>query len=260
MTECKFCDKDFDSKQELHIHWGEEHEDELNSHQEEKVKKAQRKKEENKEAKTQKRRNFLLKGLTGVTLVVFAVITVPQIMSMFQSSPFQLDQQPMMGDENASVTVVEFGDYQCSHCKTFDSEVKPQLKNEYIDSGEVKFYYINFPVINENSELAARAGEYVKANDPENFWDFHSELFSISGPLTQELIASTANKTTNISEEEIEEGLTSEEANSNVNTDKEVANKNGVKRTPTVYVNGERTGNSYEEIKSAVESNLENEN
>jgi len=48
MAECNFCDKEFENKVDLHVHWGQEHEDELNSHQKDKVKKAERKKNEKK--------------------------------------------------------------------------------------------------------------------------------------------------------------------------------------------------------------------
>ena len=257
MKECDFCEEEFESEEELHLHWGEEHEDELNSHQEEKVKKAERKKEEQSEVKKSKRRNLLLKGLTGVTLIIFVALVLPQVMSMFQSSPFQLDRQPMLGDENASVTVVKFGDYQCPHCQTWDREVKSQLKDQYIDSGDVKFYYINLPVIDQNSNIAARVNEYIYENEPENFWAFYNDLYSTQNPITQGKILNTATETTNLTEDEISEGIDSEQARNELEVDQRIANGNGVTSTPTVYVNGQRVGNDWESLKSAVENNLE---
>lgn len=260
MTECDFCDEEFETDEELQLHWGEEHEDELNSHQKEKVKKAEREKENRTEAKKSKRRNLFLKGLTGITAIIFVALVLPQVLSMFQSSPFQLDTQPMLGQENASVTVVKFGDYQCGHCKTWDRELKPQLKQEYIDSGDVKFYYINLPVIGANSELAARAGEYVYENDPENFWSLHNKLYDTQTQLTRTGIINTAVETTNLTEEEITEGLNSETARNELEADEKIANGNGVTSTPTVYVNGERVGNDWESLKSAIDNQLENGN
>lgn len=260
MVDCEYCEEEFETDEELHIHWGEEHEDELNSHQKEKVKKAKREKENRKEAKKSKRRNLFLKGLTGITAIIFVALVLPQVMSMFQSSPFQLDRQPMLGQENASVTVVKFGDYQCPHCKTWDREVKPQLEQEYIDSGDVKFYYINLPVIGANSELAARAGEYVYENDPENFWNLHNELYGTQMQLTRTGIIDTAVETTNLTEEEIKEGLGSETARNELEADEKIANGNGVTATPTVYVNGERVGNDWDSLKSTIDNKLENGN
>ncbi|AOV94518.1 hypothetical protein AQV86_01165 [Nanohaloarchaea archaeon SG9] len=260
MKECKFCGEKFESGKDLHLHWEEKHEDELNSHQKEKTKKAKREKEQKEEINRSRRRNLLLKGLTGVTLIIFVALVLPQVMSMFQSSPFELYRQPMLGDENASVTVVEFGDYQCPHCKTFDSEIKPKLKNEYIDSGDVKFYYINLPVIDETSGLAARAGEYIWENDRDNFWDFHSKLYGTETRLNQGIIVNTATETTNLTAEEIREGLDSQSTANELQADQRIANGNGVTSTPTVYVNGQQVGNDYQSIKTAIENNLKNGN
>jgi protein-disulfide isomerase len=259
MTECDFCGEDFDSDRELHLHWGEKHEDELNSHQQEKVKKAERKEENEKEVKSSRRRSLLLKGLTGVTLIIFVTLVLPQIMAMFQSSPFQLDRQPMLGDENASVTVVEFGDYQCPHCKDFENQVKPQLNEEYIETGQVKFYYINLPVIDQKSNLAATASEYVYGNEPESYWDFHSALFDIRASLTRPTVIEAVTQNTNITEQEIEEGLNQERYNDEVQADQKIANGNGVTGTPIVYVNGERVESDYQSIKNAIEKRLPDE-
>jgi protein-disulfide isomerase len=135
--------------------------------------------------------------------------------------------------------------------------VKPQLKEEYINSGKVKFHYINLVVINQNSNLAARASEYVQDNDPENFWNFHSTLFDLRGQLTRNSLINTVTETTNITEQEINDGLSDEKYIDEVKADRKIANGNGVTSTPTVYVNGERVGNDYESIKSAIENNLE---
>ncbi|MFB6114884.1 MAG: DsbA family protein [Candidatus Nanohalobium sp.] len=261
MTECEFCGEEFDSDRELHIHWGEEHEDELNSHQEEKVKKAKREEEDEKKAKKSRRRNLMFKGLTAVSLLIFVGLVLPQVLSMFKSSPFQLEDQPMMGSENASVTVVEFGDYRCPYCQRFDQRVHPKLKENYIDTGKVKFYFINFPILGEGSNLAARASEYVYRNDPENFWAFHHALYDNQGSerrkwVTPELLGTIANRTTDINASELKEGLDNEKIKEAVQQDKRIAKSNGLRGTPTVYVNGEQVEASYQSIKSAIENKL----
>lgn len=265
MNDCEFCDEEFSSERKLYLHWGEKHTDELNSHQEEKVKKAKREQENEKEAKSSKRRNLMFKGLTAVSLLIFVGLVLPQVLSMFKSSPFQLEQQPMLGSENATVTVVEFGDYRCPYCQRFDQQVYPQIKQEYIDSGEVKFYFINYPILGEGSQSAARAGEYVYRNDPENFWAFHHALYDNQGSesrrwVTPELLAKVAERTTDINASELKEGLDNEKIKEAVQQDKKIAKSNGLQGTPTVYVNGEQVETSYQSIKSAIEKNLNNGN
>lgn len=69
MTECEYCDEEFEDKTELHIHWGEEHEDELNSHEQEKVKKAEREKDKESQRKQAKRKEYKNYAIMGVLLV-----------------------------------------------------------------------------------------------------------------------------------------------------------------------------------------------
>lgn len=254
MNNCEFCDKSFDSERELHIHWGEEHEEDLNSHQKEKSKKARREKEEERDRKKTNRRNLFLKGLTGISILIFAVLVLPQILAMFKSGPMDLDSQPVQGDDNSSVKIVEFGDYQCGHCQSFDREVHPRLKENFIDTGKANFYFINNPILGEGSVAAARASEYVYLNDPENYWEFHHALFQNIG---SESISGLMNRTTNINTSNLNQKLNSEEVKEAVKKDREISQSNGVRSTPTVYVNGERVEPTYQSIKDAVEKNLQ---
>jgi hypothetical protein len=82
MLDCEYCDKEFDNETELHIHWGEEHEDELNSHQQEKVKKAEREKDKQRQRKKAKRkeyRNYALMGVLLIGLVAGGAALAPKL-------------------------------------------------------------------------------------------------------------------------------------------------------------------------------------
>ena len=51
-----------------------------------------------------------------------------------------------MGKEDAPLTLVEYSDFQCPFCQSFSSDVLPQLKQEYVDTGQIKFVYKHFPM------------------------------------------------------------------------------------------------------------------
>ncbi|MFB6174698.1 MAG: DsbA family protein [Candidatus Nanohalobium sp.] len=262
MVECEFCEKEFDSDRELHIHWGEEHEEELNSHQKEKVKKAKREKKNQSEAKSSKRRSLLLKGLTGVTLLIFVALILPQILAMFKSSPFHLDRQPMIGSQNASVKVVEFGDYRCPYCNRFDQQVFPKVKKNYIDSGKVKYYFVNFPFLGPGSTLGAKAGECVLDNDPGNFWKFHHTMYDNQGSektrwLTRALVLDLTSQTTNISDQKMNACLDKSSIQKEVQNDLQIGKGNGVSSTPSIFVNGKMVSSpSYQNVKNAIDKEL----
>ncbi len=269
MVECDFCGEEFDTEMELHIHWSEEHGDELNSHQEDKVKKAERKKDEQKEKKLRKRKRMAGYGLGGgVAIVLFGFIGLQLVNSAGGSSgtldPSQLDGQPFMGEEDAPVTVVEFGDYRCPFCRQFEMTVYPELKRNYIDSGEVKFYFINFAFLGPGSTQAAVAGECVYDQDKQAFWDFHHAVYENQGPeseqwVTTDLMVQIArDNTQGLDYEQLRSCIQNQDTASEVRSDRNYGQRSEVSATPSVYVNGEKVDNwRYGGLSSRIDKALQ---
>lgn len=85
--------------------------------------------------------------------------------------------QPTLGGKNASVTIVEFADFQCPFCKQFHDQTFASLKTKYIDTGKVKFIFRHYPLpFHQNAQISAQAAEC--ANRQGKFWDFHEILFA----------------------------------------------------------------------------------
>src|SRR3989344_3059046 len=57
-----------------------------------------------------------------------------------------VDDDPVLGDENAPITMIEFVDYECPFCKRFADETLPQIIKNYIDTGKVKLGMRDFPL------------------------------------------------------------------------------------------------------------------
>ncbi len=92
-----------------------------------------------------------------------------------------VDDDPVFGNENAPVTMIEFSDYQCPFCRKFWTETLPQIKSEYIDTGKVKFVYRDFPLnsIHPSAQAAAETAECVRDNYSEDaYWEIHDKIFS----------------------------------------------------------------------------------
>lgn len=84
---------------------------------------------------------------------------------------------PVLGDENASVTIVEFSDLECPFCEQFFKGAYPQIKKDYIDTGKVKMYYRHYPLpFHPMAKPAANAVEC--ANDQGKFWELHDRIFT----------------------------------------------------------------------------------
>lgn len=269
MVKCSFCEKEFDNKIDLHLHWGEKHEDELNSHKKEKVKKAKRKKKERKEQKNAERKKMAGMGLAGFgALIVIGLLGSQLVSSGPQGQEIPLEGQPMIGNASADVTVVEFGDYRCPVCKQFHDRVWPQLKTNYVDTGKIRFYFLNYAFLDQNfagqsSTRAAVAGECVINQNEEQFWSFHKALYNNQGPerqdwATQDFLMQLArNHTEGLDYDELEACISNRKTSNEVQNDRSIGRNAGVTGTPSVYVNGDQIQNwQYSSLSAAIEQEL----
>ena len=81
-----------------------------------------------------------------------------------------------VGDPDAKITIVEFGDYQCPGCRHFATSVKPFIDMTYVEEGIAKFEYRDFPLEQHpHAFLAARASWC--ADDQGQYWEYHDALF-----------------------------------------------------------------------------------
>ena len=87
------------------------------------------------------------------------------------------DDDPIIGDPNAPITIIEFSDFECPFCARFHVQTLPSLLEEYIDQGKVKLVFRDFPIqsIHPNAVPAAVAANC--ANDQGNFRGMHDMIF-----------------------------------------------------------------------------------
>ena len=82
----------------------------------------------------------------------------------------------IMGNPNAKITIVEFGDYQCTFCYKFHDETMKKITNEYIKTNNVNFIYKDFPLNGEQSILASEASYCAQKQG--KFWEYHNTLYN----------------------------------------------------------------------------------
>ena len=175
---------------------------------------------------------------------------------------FDYDNQPVMGEESASVSIVEFGDYRCPVCKNFNESFFPVLKENLIDTGKAKFYYMNYPFIHADSTTAALFGEtvYNELGD-DTFWKFHDSIYA-NQPDNETVETYTEDflterlKDAGASDEDVTkvtEAFQNETYKSSLQDDMDDVKSLNITGTPSIYVNGVKfEGNSYEELLDMV--------
>jgi len=83
---------------------------------------------------------------------------------------------PVEGDEDAPITIIEFGDYQCPKCKGWFQNEKSKITSNYITKGIAKLYFLDSAWLGDDSIAAAQA-TYC-ADDQGKFIEYHSTLYN----------------------------------------------------------------------------------
>ena len=175
---------------------------------------------------------------------------------------FAYSTQQSLGKDDAPVKVVEFGDFKCPACRTWDVTVLPRLKEEYIDKGKVQLYFINFPFIGKDSDLGAAAGEAIYKQDKDSFWTFYDEIYQSQKKDTEEwitedlLLSIVKEKLPKVDVEQFKKDLHSKDIKEKVSKDSDRAQKLKVQGAPSVYVNGNLANPDFDSMKKAIDKEL----
>jgi protein-disulfide isomerase len=111
--------------------------------------------------------------LLTVTLFVLGVAA----QAAAQGGVIGVDDDPVLGDANAPVTIIEFGDYQCPSCRMFWKDVEPRLKKEYIDTGKAKLVFRDFPIVEIHPEAMIASIAVECAGSQRQYWQYHDKIF-----------------------------------------------------------------------------------
>ena len=168
--------------------------------------------------------------------------TAPQI---FQVS---LDDDPVKGNPNAPVTVVEFSDFQCPFCSRFFQQTLPLIEENYIDTGKIKFVYKDLPLdsLHPNARAAHIAAEC--ADEQGKFWEYHDVLFEKQSQWSSLASSELENTFTEFATDmglqaaSFESCMQSPNIADEVNKDTLEAASYGATGTPTFFIGNEKDG------------------
>ena len=126
-----------------------------------------------------------------ITLVIFGFNSSSNEIELSMESTPKIDQigpekitmdtfvsngSPILGDPDAPITLVEFGDYQCHYCNVFFQSIEKDILKNYVDTGKVKIIFKDYNIIGEDSVKASQGAHC--ANDQGMFWEYHDILYS----------------------------------------------------------------------------------
>jgi protein-disulfide isomerase len=146
-----------------------------------------------------------------------------------------------LGAAAAPVTIVEFADFQCPFCGKFFTDVEAQLKQKYVETGQVAFVYKHLAILGDESIWAAEAAEC--AADQDQFWAYHAYLFAHQagenqGAFTKEKLMAFAQEL-NLDMTQFGPCLQTDRTAERVQTDTREGGAAGASGTPTFFINGQ---------------------
>lgn len=153
-----------------------------------------------------------------------------------------VDDDPVLGNKSAPVTMIEFSDYECPFCKRHFTEVYPQLKKDYIDTGKLKLVYRDFPLSFHNPMATTEAIAANCSRDQggdSTYFKYHDAIFNKTTSNGNGLAVadlSTLASSLGLDSAKFKECLDSEKYKDEVAQDVSDGGKVSVTGTPTFFI------------------------
>jgi Na+/H+ antiporter NhaA len=156
--------------------------------------------------------------------------------------PVEPERDHLRGRDDASVALLEYGDYECPYCGQAEAAIRELLRD--FGSG-VRYVWRHLPLndVHANAQLAAEAAEAAAAQG--KFWDMHDRLLAHQDALLLPDLREYAREI-GLDEERFWDDLRNREHAARVAEDVDSADASGVTGTPAFFVNGRRHEGPYD--------------
>ena len=167
------------------------------------------------------------------------------------------DDDPVLGNPDAPVTIVEFSDYQCPFCRQYHEETFGQILINYGD--QIRYVYKDLPLDSLHPNAAPAANAAHCAQEQDAFWEFHSLLFSNQLGFEEQAYLAYA-ESISLDMTSFEDCLTEGRYLDTVGRDIDILVKiNAPLSTPTFFINGQYLSGAqpYSEFARLIEAELD---
>lgn len=172
-----------------------------------------------------------------------------------ETATFDLSNAQCVGPANAPVTIVEFADFQCPYCRV----ISPMVHELADDMGnDARFCFRHFPVRGHEQALDASVAALAAARQG-RFWQMHDALYDSAPRLDDEHLVRAARRAGVGDIEQFNRDRRDRDLRRQVEADKLEGMRNGVRGTPTIFINGkEYHGEKTEtELRDRLEEELD---
>ncbi len=155
--------------------------------------------------------------------------------------PVDPEHDHVRGPDDAPVTLVEYGDFECPYC----GQAEPVIRELLAGSGDLRYVWRHLPLtdVHPHAQLAAEATEAAAAQG--RFWDMHDQLLEHQGELTARDLLRYATDL-GLDADLFVKDMRKQAGTSKIAADVDSADLSGVSGTPTFFVNGRRHHGAYD--------------
>lgn len=202
----------------------------------------------NKQQQKQREKLYLYGGIGLIVVVVIAAIVLTIFNRPPEVSAERLELDPVIGDPDAPITLVEYASYGCHACRVIHQMGGTQFIEDTINKpefqGQVNYIYVNFPVINPTLDpISAEVAQCALDQGNDAFWKYHDAIYEISDSTYASYkkddfirLAGEAG----LDEDKIEKCMNDKTHRRTVEYHKEEAQDAYVQGTPVFMINGRR--------------------
>lgn len=104
----------------------------------------------------------------------------------FEETEVTIGDAPYLGDASATVTLMEFSDYQCPFCSRHYRDVMPALVEEYVETGKLKYVMKENPILSIHPRAMPASQAALCAKDQNKYWEMHNLIFDNQRELADE--------------------------------------------------------------------------
>lgn len=229
------------------------------------------------EQAAQRRRLIAIGGAIAVAVVIAAVliivnwpednenepVSLPAIVAQGTPYPGVPAETRFLGDPNAPVTLVEYGDYQCPFCGQFARDSEHLLVQEYVATGQVRYEFRPLAFLDDRSDdnESDRAAEATLcAGDQGQFWQMHDTLYfnqngENQGAFSEERVGEMAQQL-GLNMDQFNACVGGETHKAELDATAASASEQGVNSTPTFLINGQiaQASASYDDLKAKLDA------
>jgi protein-disulfide isomerase len=158
-----------------------------------------------------------------------------------------------LGKEDSPITLIEYSSLTCHHCGDFQNKIFPQIKENYIDTGKVKYIHRDFPL----DKMSSKAATLIHCADKKQFFIFLKILFEKQSNWASQKnyleILENIGKLGGMSGDRIQQCFNDKNLEDKILNERleaiKIIDKNGnvaISATPTFFINGEKLLQSHD--------------